>query len=104
MHCVSWDCFSRPCQTLYTGQHRLQQGGADVFRDWLPEVLLLEVVMVTTGAGEIVVGGGAVAVEARMVVVSRAGQGTNTKTRGKQETAPKQQEKLVLTMSAHHVS
>lgn len=48
----------------------------------------------TTGAGEVVVGGEAVAVEVRTVVASTAGQGTNTKTRGKQETAPKQQEKL----------
>lgn len=56
--------------------------------------MLLLVVVVTTGTGE---------VEGRDVVLSIAGQGTNTKTRGKQETPPNNIKKN-LTMPANHVS
>lgn len=79
---------TRPLQTLYTGQHRLQQGVAEVFRDWLPVVtaLLLEVVVVAAWVGEAVEGRGVVGTtegaEAWTVVDRTAGQGTDTKTQG----------------------
>lgn len=59
---------------MYTGQHRRQQGVAEVFRDWLPVVVVLLEAVVTTEVGEAVVGAEAA------VVDSTAGQGTNTKT------------------------
>lgn len=71
------DCFSQ----------RLEQGAAKGALDWLPVVVLLAVV--TTGVVEFVPG-----LEVVEFTVAESGQKTNTKTANKQDTAPRDREKV----------